>query len=1166
MSSDPKHHYLGTSAEGHANANVPSLILNQASPHLSQLQPQSTSQQSPSSQTMATPQGQGISGSPPVNGSTTLAKPSNSVDDLKTAKQDDKHNEQPKKKRKATIRACDACAIRKVRCDEQRPCRHCVTNKLNCTSIRERKKSGPKNLHKKTLATINGLSHYDVAINDANKRFNSHYTQDSLNPTHPHHPESSIIASNRKDHPIEMLPDSLSSAMPSDDNSTPLSGSAKSKPGVDSSFPYTAHNNNSSTLSNVSDTSNNSNSLRPKVSRQGSSSSSLGESRLSTNNIVEILNLLNELVINSIIKEITVKSLVNNFDKLIEFILKNINNVSLDYMMESNDPVYLSKILVILTLTLIIVENLTHLVLLETNHNFLNNNFNLNYFNTFKQVLNFKIVDLFQMIDKLLLYPSKKFNYYQIFYNQSVGCIHLFNYYNVAKPDCHEEIFINQQKVLYLRKSISYYQLININNDSVKIKSELSTFQLNELFEKLFITERYHYLTCPDLINSTNLFDLNLSIKSSHPLFKCFKFINNDDLIFHKLKSYNVLMNLNQLYKVNHYPDNNNLLTKNYINLKVHLLNTSKDNLFYSILNQILIFKVLMIYSNNLELNFLETELIELIANLNRLLSFNDLLYLKFLNYRILFQLIQILKINIDFENNLNYLNELIAYTKRLLEIFPTLKQPDNKILTSNKIVFDWFEELKKIDSNELFQKPYLEVPHSESIPIKFNSQHQHQQSSSTNQSPNHLPYPRPSSQGPPSGPLPPPQIQKPFNPPHYNPSYTNPSSSNNTPSNNTPSHQTPVHSLPGSGPSSVGSTNFHGPQPPQPHSLHSNNPNPKDLMPPPQTFNGHQLNNAGNTLGPGPVPLQLQNQLNKLQQSQINLQQINSNSSSVDSKDKSELGDLLQDFGNSKLSSKSSTNPNSITGTDCSSPEPDHSSTHDQTGSNNHPNPSSNLSQQQQHQQILQNSNSTSYSTIIQNGVPAPPVITPATATNNNLSNTGNQSLTNLNNTVSNSNINEYNQGSINVSESTKNLYNLFTQINDDVTQSRSNSLTNLFQFNNSSNNLNRIASLSNIRSSNNLGLINSNSTLNLFMSSNPNFNPPNTNPNSSSSTSNNNTNSNPTPNLNNTPTLNPTSGSIPTSNPIAEVPDKDSSGLEDDDETNDNNEDSKSKNQFLL
>lgn len=61
-----------------------------------------------------------------------------------------------KKKRKT--RACDACSVRKTKCDDTRPCRHCVNNNLECTELRQRKKSGPKNLRKKTIDSIQSIS------------------------------------------------------------------------------------------------------------------------------------------------------------------------------------------------------------------------------------------------------------------------------------------------------------------------------------------------------------------------------------------------------------------------------------------------------------------------------------------------------------------------------------------------------------------------------------------------------------------------------------------------------------------------------------------------------------------------------------------------------------------------------------------------------------------------------------------------------------------------------------------------------------------------------------------------------------------------------------------------------------------------------------------------
>lgn len=66
--------------------------------------------------------------------------------------------EPPPKERKKKTRACDACAVRKTKCDESRPCRHCVYNNIECTELRQRKKSGPKNLRQKTIDSINSIS------------------------------------------------------------------------------------------------------------------------------------------------------------------------------------------------------------------------------------------------------------------------------------------------------------------------------------------------------------------------------------------------------------------------------------------------------------------------------------------------------------------------------------------------------------------------------------------------------------------------------------------------------------------------------------------------------------------------------------------------------------------------------------------------------------------------------------------------------------------------------------------------------------------------------------------------------------------------------------------------------------------------------------------------
>lgn len=54
-------------------------------------------------------------------------------------------------------RACDACSIRKTKCDHHRPCRQCVNNNLECSELRERKKPGPRSIRRKTIDSINTL-------------------------------------------------------------------------------------------------------------------------------------------------------------------------------------------------------------------------------------------------------------------------------------------------------------------------------------------------------------------------------------------------------------------------------------------------------------------------------------------------------------------------------------------------------------------------------------------------------------------------------------------------------------------------------------------------------------------------------------------------------------------------------------------------------------------------------------------------------------------------------------------------------------------------------------------------------------------------------------------------------------------------------------------------
>lgn len=56
-----------------------------------------------------------------------------------------------------TTNACDICVLRRVKCDEQRPCRECRKRCLECTTQRTRRKRGPKGPRSATVDRIRRL-------------------------------------------------------------------------------------------------------------------------------------------------------------------------------------------------------------------------------------------------------------------------------------------------------------------------------------------------------------------------------------------------------------------------------------------------------------------------------------------------------------------------------------------------------------------------------------------------------------------------------------------------------------------------------------------------------------------------------------------------------------------------------------------------------------------------------------------------------------------------------------------------------------------------------------------------------------------------------------------------------------------------------------------------
>ncbi|KAG0646380.1 putative sucrose utilization SUC1 [Hyphodiscus hymeniophilus] len=50
--------------------------------------------------------------------------------------------------------ACDCCNIRKIKCHGDYPCARCIDNGLTCTFLRQRRKSGPRNIRQRSMLKI----------------------------------------------------------------------------------------------------------------------------------------------------------------------------------------------------------------------------------------------------------------------------------------------------------------------------------------------------------------------------------------------------------------------------------------------------------------------------------------------------------------------------------------------------------------------------------------------------------------------------------------------------------------------------------------------------------------------------------------------------------------------------------------------------------------------------------------------------------------------------------------------------------------------------------------------------------------------------------------------------------------------------------------------------
>lgn len=121
-------------------------------------------------------------------------------------------------------RVCDACSVRRVKCDGQAPCAACSRLSIECTRLRQRVKSGPKGVRKKTLERLKRIRSQNTE--NANPA-PTNVPENRFDETRHDGPETTLTSTDHSSHTIEEFfsPDlDIDIAAASDDCHHALSG------------------------------------------------------------------------------------------------------------------------------------------------------------------------------------------------------------------------------------------------------------------------------------------------------------------------------------------------------------------------------------------------------------------------------------------------------------------------------------------------------------------------------------------------------------------------------------------------------------------------------------------------------------------------------------------------------------------------------------------------------------------------------------------------------------------------------------------------------------------------------------------------------------------------------------------------------------------------------
>lgn len=533
------------------------------------------------------------------------------------------------KRRLGGKRACDACSIRKVRCDVDmpangeppHPCSHCLSNGLKCTLVRQRKKLGPKNLHKKTLKLIHTL----VPVTDA-----------------PQPPE----ADDRKAFILS---------------------------------PTNLHD--------------------------------------------QICVVLDEPIVFELIKPFTPQLVVVNLGDLLTFVLQNFTSAmdkEINVMDRHNDNTFLSKLLVVLTLNLLIAEILIKLKKQKYNgfSKYPKRLIQERNFKNFKNLTHFKCIEVVSLIEKNFIVPPVipaqhipvlgAQNTFSVYYNLLLGYYHMCTYYHILNltnimnggdtPTIghYGNEQQEQQKLLFLRRSMSYFQLLNIKSAPDHLSAAV---QVYEMFDMLYTWERYMLLysltTYALAVYRNNDIILQLDrdkFRTKHNISNAFDKNVLYALIGAVEKIPGLMENMAKL-SFQSTPQLTDQQTP-YDHMKKTVQSLSQDNVF-EVIKQVFLFKMLCVYGHWNVQQELDEQLLA-VTNILKGVVEMDLFKVKMLNFQLLPHILHMLRVRLDLSQVPPNRDMLVMLSDCLIPHFSHFNNI-NKLIRANSQLNEWFLSLNQM-------------------------------------------------------------------------------------------------------------------------------------------------------------------------------------------------------------------------------------------------------------------------------------------------------------------------------------------------------------------------------------------------------------------------------------------------------------------------------------